>query len=404
MKRLLFWQASNQLVGQKLLATVKIRSILIVATRQIGDVLCTTPLIRRTREIWPDAKIDVLGYEKTMGMLSGNPDIHDIIESSEHPKWPEYKRLFKRIFRRYDLAIVTQPSDRPHIYGLLAAPKRVGIVPARIEHSWWKNALSMATISMDGASRHVIVDRLRLMSFFSKQNATPVVTPPSDLQLPSDIGETLPRAYVVFHATPMWQYKRWPVSAWADLAAKVVRAGYDVCLTGSGSEADRSFNALIEQSVRRLKGASGPNQIHNLAGRVTLGQLTLLLNASQAYVGVDTSVTHQAAASGVPVIALFGPTTPINFGPWPKAFEWDQSCDSPWARRGKTIPSDAGYCQTLQNVTILQGPGVCVPCMKAGCQDQNDSPSDCMNLLHPDTVWSLLAPLLRTRTPQEVCS
>ncbi len=77
------------------------KRILIIATRQIGDVLCTTRLTRRTRELWPDAVIDVLGYDKTMGMLVGNPDINSLIEYSEHQKWSEYKPTIKRIFRNY---------------------------------------------------------------------------------------------------------------------------------------------------------------------------------------------------------------------------------------------------------------------------------------------------------------
>jgi heptosyltransferase-3 len=393
----MFWQPSNHQVGHKSLSTSGIQKILIVATRQIGDVLCTTPLIRRTREIWPDAVIDVLGYEKTMGMLAGNPDIQDIIESSEHPKWPEYRRLIRRIFRRYDLAIVTQPSDRPHIYGLLAAPKRVGIVPARVEHSWWKNALAMATISMDGASRHVIVDRLRLMSFFDKDKGRPVVTPPAQENLPIEVRSLLSEPYVLFHATPMWPYKRWKVSAWVDLAIRVNSLGHRVFLTGSGSKADVEFNQSIQQQIT---AAFPESRVHNLAGLISLRQLTTLLTEGRAYVGVDTSVTHQAAASGVPVVALFGPTTPINFGPWPKGFEWSLSCDSPWVKVGRMMPCDSGHIQSLKNVTVLQGPGACVPCMKAGCHDRNDSESDCLDRLSVDAVWKVLEPLLQPKETQ----
>ena len=48
--------------------------ILVVCTRQLGDVLLTTPLIRAARERWPAAVIDVLGFGGTLGMLRGNPD------------------------------------------------------------------------------------------------------------------------------------------------------------------------------------------------------------------------------------------------------------------------------------------------------------------------------------------
>ncbi|MEO7338873.1 MAG: LPS core biosynthesis protein, partial [Caldimonas sp.] len=63
------------------MADADFRRILVVCTRQIGDVLLTTPLIRATRRRWPDAAIDVLGFTGTLGMLKGNPDIHELIEA-----------------------------------------------------------------------------------------------------------------------------------------------------------------------------------------------------------------------------------------------------------------------------------------------------------------------------------
>ena len=53
------------------------RSILVIATRQLGDMLLTTPLIHAAREQWPQARIDVLGFAGTMGLLRGNPDVNE---------------------------------------------------------------------------------------------------------------------------------------------------------------------------------------------------------------------------------------------------------------------------------------------------------------------------------------
>ena len=52
--------------------------ILIVALRRIGDVLLTTPLIRSVRRAWPDARLDVLVFTDTAGILDGNPDIDNV--------------------------------------------------------------------------------------------------------------------------------------------------------------------------------------------------------------------------------------------------------------------------------------------------------------------------------------
>ena len=46
------------------------------------------------------------------------------------------------------------------------------------------------------------------------------------------------------------------------------------------------------------------------------GQIAAISAESDGYFGVDTAPMHMAAAVGVPVVALFGPTNPVNWGPW----------------------------------------------------------------------------------------
>jgi heptosyltransferase-3 len=104
------------------------KKVLFIATRQIGDVLVTTPLISKARELWPDAEFHFLGYRGKLDMLKGNPDISQTIETSDRPRLNEYLSLFFRLFQRYDLAVVTQPSDRAYLYGLVAAHQRVGVL------------------------------------------------------------------------------------------------------------------------------------------------------------------------------------------------------------------------------------------------------------------------------------
>ena len=58
---------------------MRIKKIIIIATRQIGDTLITTPLISAAKRIWPDAQIDFFGFENSLSMVSGNPDFHRVI-------------------------------------------------------------------------------------------------------------------------------------------------------------------------------------------------------------------------------------------------------------------------------------------------------------------------------------
>ena len=66
-------------------STLQPKKVLFIATRQIGDVLVTTPLIRKARELWPNAEFHFLGYRGKLDMLKGNPDISEVIETSDRP-------------------------------------------------------------------------------------------------------------------------------------------------------------------------------------------------------------------------------------------------------------------------------------------------------------------------------
>ena len=70
------------------------KRILIIATRQIGDTLITTPLIQRAKEIWPEAQIDFLGFEHAKDILHGNPYLHQIIGTSQKPTLQEYPKKY----------------------------------------------------------------------------------------------------------------------------------------------------------------------------------------------------------------------------------------------------------------------------------------------------------------------
>jgi heptosyltransferase-3 len=97
------------------------------------------------------------------------------------------------------------------------------------------------------------------------------------------------------------------------------------------------------------------------------------------YIGPDTSVSHLAAACDVPVLAIFGPTNPQRWSPWPgvpQGFE------------------RVALSQTLGKVTLLQADLPCVPCGKAGCEDHRQSRSDCLQAITPERVAAQALSLL----------
>jgi heptosyltransferase-3 len=371
----------------KSFSNFKPKKVLFIATRQIGDVLVTTPLITKARELWPEAEFHFLGYKGKMDMLKGNPDIAQIIETSDRPGFAEYLSLFNQLFQRYDLAFVTQPSDRAYIYGLVAAFHRVGVLGGHPQgkqspssdktqkQNAWKKFVSMHTVDVDYFNQHVITEKLRLLEAFVDESSQlfskPInVTPPVGEALTPVIASQLTQSYVVLHPGPLTAYKRWPLAHWQALIAYLVQRGLQVILSASPAKQDLQLNddilSLLSDDVR--------TQVTNTAGKLSIPQAGALLRNALLYIGVDTSITHLAAACNTPTITLFGATPPTNFGPWPNGFIGKQ----PYQLRARS--------QTVGNITILQGPGECVPCRKAGCLDRADSNSECLDLLEPDQV------------------
>ena len=374
------------------------KKVLFIATRQIGDVLVSTPLISKARELWPDAQFHFLGYKGKMDMLKGNPDISKIIETSDRPGFSEYLSLFNTLFLHYDLAIVTQPSDRAYLYGLVAAARRVGVLGGHPQgkksaaqtkaekQNAWKKWISTHSVDVDYFSQHVVTEKLRLLEAFLPHsdelfNKPISVTPPIGEPIDPAIASHLVVPYVVLHPGPLTAYKRWPLAYWQSLITDLAQRGYQVVLSASPAKQDLQLNqdilSLLNEEVRK--------QVIDTAGRLSIPQAGSLLRGAALYIGVDTSITHLAAACNTPTIALFGATPPTNFGPWPNGFIGKQ----PYQLRARS--------QTVGNVTILQGPGDCVPCRKAGCLDRADSYSECLDLLEPAQVIAAVDQILRSR-------
>ena len=375
-------------------STLKPKKVLFIATRQIGDVLVTTPLISKARELWPDAEFHFLGYKGKLDMLKGNPDIDQIIETSDRPGFGEYLSLFNQLFQRYDLAFVTQPSDRAYLYGLVAAFRRVGVLGGHPQgkqsnankQNAWKKFISMHTVEIDYFTQHVIAEKLRLLEVFFRNPsdlfANPInVTPPIGEALTPVIASELTQAYVVIHPGPLTAYKRWPLGYWQKLITYIVNRSFQVVLSASPAKQDLQLNhdilSLLEPNIRQ--------KVIDTAGKLSIPQAGSLLRAASLYIGVDTSITHLAAACNTPTITLFGATPPTNFGPWPNGFIGAQ----PYQLRART--------QTVGNITILQGPGECVPCRKAGCLDRADSNSECLDLLEPAQVIEAVEKILERK-------
>lgn len=351
--------------------------ILVVATRQIGDVFLTTPLIRAVRQRWPDARIEVLGFQGTLGMLAGNPDVDELLETPPRLGVRGALQWTRRLWRRYDLALVTDAGDRAHLLGWIASRCRSGVVPGEGGSSWWKRRALRHAVDAAGdrGAVHVVNEKLALLAPWTGPTPELAVVPPAAASLPDDLQSALQPGAVVVHAPSMWNYKQWPLEHYVEVVRALLAQGRQVVLTGSGSARDQAC-------IAPLRSVGTSPQLLDTSGRLSFRQLVTLFRRASLYIGPDTSVSHLAAASGIPVIALFGPTNPMRWAPWPS--EGPQPIH--WQRSAQR--------QQVGNVRVLQAGLSCVPCGRAGCEDRRDSDSRCLPAIGPDRVLAEAAAVL----------
>lgn len=355
------------------------RNVLVIVTRRIGDVLLATPVLRSLKRAWPNTAIDALVFSSTAAALSGNPDLGQVHAIPERPTLPQHIAFIGKLFRRYDLAISLVPGDRPTLYAFVAGRKRVGLLtPTRKER--WKRHLLHQWVPYELGAQHVLLAHLSVLRTVGVTPLMEVVTGlrEADRQRAAKVLAPLGnQRYVVLHLYPRFNYKMWSDAGWLELARWISARGLAVVLTGSGDAAELAYvNRLARDMPLAL----------NLAGKLTLNETAGVLAGASAYVGPDTALTHMAAALNVPTVALFGPTDPLQWGPWPKGHDIHST---PWRSLGD---------QSLRNVRIVQGSGACVPCRLEGCERHIASFSACLMALPALRVIEALSETAQLRT------
>jgi lipopolysaccharide heptosyltransferase III len=345
------------------------------------------PLVRSLKSAWPSARIDMLVFTGTEGVLAGNPDLDEVIVVPAAQPAIETLRLTRRLWRRYDLAISTSPSDRPTLYAWIAGKSRIGVMASGAKHAW-KHALLHATVPFDDLDTHTVVQNLWLADLLGipRRFDVPMGRSEDDQRRVEGLFLGFQQArFAVLHVYPKFTYKMWDPVQWRELAAWLTARGITVVLSGSSDPQELSyvneFADLLGRHAENLRPV-------NLAGKLSFPQLTVLLERAALYVGPDTVTTHLAAAAGSPTVALFGPSNPVKWGPWPKGCDADPS---PYRFRGT---------QFVGNVALVQGSGHCVPCLQEGCARHEGSESVCLQMLAAGTVIEAAEKLLaRPRVP-----
>ena len=193
--------------------------------------LLTTPLIRSVKRAFPHASIDALVFAGTEGILTGNPDLAQIVTLPQRPRFGETLALMLRLCKRYDLALSTQTGDRPTFLAVIAGRQSAGPVEAGgLAAAIKRFALSRCYVSDRG--QHRVRDILQLAELIGIPAQAEIVCPAGG----SRPALAPAQPYAVIHAAPMFTYKRWTVDGWRKLAAALRERGLGTVVTGAATD------------------------------------------------------------------------------------------------------------------------------------------------------------------------
>ena len=285
--------------------------ILVVAPAWIGDTILSQPLLARLKAKRPDLPIDVLAPAWTAPVLRRMREVAEVLDSPfRHGELAlrERWRLGRRIApRRYALAVVLPNSFKSALVPYFAGiPIRAGYLgEARRVLLTVVHRLDKAKLPLM-AERYVQLAELPNTPFerplpLARLNHDP--TSRASAQARFELALDRP-VLALCPGAEFGPAKRWPVEHFAELARLSDVAGAAVWLIGGPQDA--TLGAAITQLC--------PTAV-NLCGRTTLDEAIDLLSCATAAVANDSGLMHVAAALGVPVIGLYGSSSPAHTPP-----------------------------------------------------------------------------------------
>lgn len=331
------------------------RHILVLRRCCLGDVLMTTPLLATLDTAYPDARITYAAGKWAATALERNPHVDAVLRLPEHPTWRDWVRIVGKVRRGgYDLALVADRSPLPALATALAGiPRRAGFDSAG------RGFALTARVALRGV-RHetdLALDLARLLGL-----PDPARRPhyrPSD-EARERVGQLLAARQIaqplfVIHpgggANPgvTMDTKRWLPERFARVAdGLVAQYGGTIALVGAASD---------QAAVNATRAAMRTEAI-DFAGALSVAELGALCERATLYIGNDAGTTHLAEACGAPVVVVFGPTDPAQYGPTDGIGEavWDPIACGPHIQRGDlTRPGSASSAvRCIDAITVEQ--------------------------------------------------
>jgi predicted lipopolysaccharide heptosyltransferase III len=285
--------------------------ILVIKLRYVGDVLLATPVLTRLRGGFPKARLAMLVNEGTEEVVEGHPALDEVLVMEKGPLLRQWRFIRTLRARRFDLVVDLTDGDRSALLAWLSgAPVRLGYN----SEGRWRGRLYSEIIQADRFGMHTVAYHLTATEALGLTGPPPppILTVVPEARREADrllrdagIEDTWP--LVCLHPGARWWFKSWPPERFAALADLIQAETSSLALFLGGE---------LERGVMSRIAARMTTPYRTLIGRTGLKELAAVLERATLMVSNDNGPMHMAAALGVPVIGLFGPSDPAVWGPW----------------------------------------------------------------------------------------
>ena len=295
------------------------KNILVNSLVNLGDVVLTTSAIALLKKAYPEAKITVLVRPVVREVVENNPIIDEVILFDYKAKQNSMGKMLKMVKvikkHHFDLAISFDRKLRPAILCWLAGiPVRVGPdrvfddKPSRvtwlytdvvhIAHSL-ENTLQAETYQQiirvfTGADGHTVPCIARLTAE-AKHKAEELLA-----------GMTQRRYKIALCVKGTFALKTWPKEYFVELVQQLAEK-YDADFFIVGAPDDREYADRVIADMW--------TRVYNFCGKTSLTELAALLCMADLFITVDTGAAHIAAAMNVPMVTMYGCTSPKRWHP-----------------------------------------------------------------------------------------
>lgn len=304
-------------------------NILVMLPNNLGDVIMALPALEGLKKQRDGNRIVFFVEEGYEGGLINNPHcdrvvrfnrrrIHDLARSSDWKTSPSLLRESVEELRRERFDRVINLSQHPYvsfIAALLACPDTIGRRYLRSgNHSLadpWSRYLYAIPFARTYNGLHATDVYRAIAGVAHVPVEKPMTVSSGELReagafLSAQGFRPNERPLVVLQPGAAYPAKRWPPERFIALGKLLAAGGFGIVVTGAPAERE------LAGGVASSLGAS----CVSAAGALTFRETIALLPFARGCVTGDTAIMHAAAALGITVYALFGPTNPVETGPW----------------------------------------------------------------------------------------